>query len=755
MLKFNIINVDENLDRTLLFYLRENKNTQKALIDGITNLMSFKSEANGTSFDSLTLLAINYFFDHIYVYHIKGSDDKLKKHRYKSLKKKTIAGIKGIFDACNYTPYVPIETIENVEYVELFRPDYYTECYLIIQIAYFFGSNRFGIHHPYIRIVEHYRLTGKVLPNHLERERLESAFKKIDDFKGWKKDRTKFKKKPIEFTKDRNLNIWYYGVLDILANVLGTCKNYRYEYPLKDGEISEYRLYNKFIQTPRILRKVQPFEMIEFDIKSGHLSYIDLLVGSNVAKTAYENYAKKHNVSRDTAKRKFQSILNLRKFRNTQSKIRGYLNTLCGFGYSLEQAKRIFYEVTDAPDRLFGNWATEYENKSVNEFAKTNNLKGWTRGHDAVYCLKMRNIDYSNFCMSFENGVIQFELQEMGLHQNNFTILQHRYKKKKCIYFSGLQIENVINKKILGLIPPIVMRFKDCVTVTWHKDDNEKREHFAVSVNLNYHQERFEYYAPKINCSQDIQIEIVNAYNTILVLNDYNVSNDFTYKFCQHIRKFLLFDVITYSRLLVNECGSDFLPKKRSTRISLISKNNENNDIDFIETDNEASDAENAEIEEFNYMVAINKATGICTKEFENMQFLDFLKQWIYGNTTILLKPKKYEDKKDLKTKMHEIDSIAKRSIVSENTFFGKKSIDIISESIIRSDFFRKVAFCPRIDRKRTRKRQEIQLARQERNWYNDDKKRTRQLILAKEIALEIDFWFNYKSKYNIEYVTK
>lgn len=752
MSKFNIINVDENLDRILLFYLRENQDTSEALNSGIRNLMTSKSEVNGTSFDSLTLLAINYFFDHIYVYHIIGSDDKFKKHPYKSLKKTTIARIKGIFDACNYTPYVPIETIENAEYVELFRSDYYTECYLIIQTAYFFGSNRFGINHPYIKIVEHYRNTGNVLPNDLERERLESAFKKIDDLKVWEKDPTKFEKKPIVNTKDRNLNLWYYGVLDILANVFGTCTNYKYDYPYKDGKISEYRLYNKFIQTPRILRKVQPFEMIEFDIKSGHLSYIDLLVGSNVAKTAYENYAKKYNVSRDTAKRKFQSILNLRKFRNTWRKKEEYLNTLCGFGYTLEQAKRIFYEVTDSPDRLFGNWATEYENISVNEFAKKNNLTGWTRGHDAVYCLKKRNIDYSKFCMTFQNGTIQFELQEVGLHLDNLTILQHRYKKKKCIYFSGLQIENVINKKILGLIPPIVMRFKDCVTVTWRKDDAEKREDFVVSVNLNYHQEKFEYYAPKINCSQDIHVEIVNAYNTFLVLNDYNLSKDFAYNFCQHIRKFILFDVITYSRLLVNECGSDFLPNKRSTRISLISKKN---DIVYIEMDDEASDAENVEIEEFNYMVAINKATGICTKEFENMQFLDFLKKWIYGNATILLKPKKYEDKKDLKTKMYEIDSIAKRSIVSKNTFFGKKSIDIISESIIRSDFFRKVAFCPRIDRKRTRKRQEIQLARQERNWYNDDEKRTRQLILAKEIALEIDFWFNYKSKYNIEYVTK
>ena len=753
MLKYSIIDVEKDLNQDLKPYLNHNKNTQKALINGIENLMSLKSEDNGTSFGSLTLLAINYFFDHIYVYHVKD-DDNLKKHRYKNLKKTTIAIIKGIFDACNYTQYTPIQTIETAEYVELFRSDYYTECYLIIQTAYFFGSNRFGIHHPYIKIVEHYRVTGDVLPNDLEIERLESAFKKIDDFKAWEKDRTKFKKKPIEFTKDRNLNIWYYRVLDILANVFGTCKNYRYKFPLRDGKISEYRLYNKFIQTPRILRKVQPFEMIEFDIKSGHLSYIDLLVGSNVAKTAYENYAKKYNVSRDTAKRKFQSILNLRKFRNARREKEEYLNTLYGFGYTLDQAKRIFYEVTDSPDRLFGNWATEYENISVNEFAKKNNLTGWTRGHDAVYCLKMRNIDYSKFCMTFQNGIIQFELQEVGLHIDNLTILQHRYKKKKCIYFSGLQIENVVNKKILGLMPPIIMRFNDCVTVTWHKDDDEKREDFAVYVNLNYYQERFEYYAPKINCSQDMKNEIINAYNTFLVLNDYNLTNDFTYKFCQHIRTFLLFDVITYSRLLINECASDFLPKKRSTRISLISNNNQNSDIIYIEND-EASDAENIEIEEFNYMVAINKAEGICTKVFENMQFIDFLKQWIYGNSSILLKPKKYGDKKDLKTKMYEIDSIAKRAVVLESTFFYEKSIDIINHSIIRSDFFHKVAFCPKIDRKRTKKRQEAQLARQEQNWHRDDEKRTRQLILAKEIAVEIDVWFNYKSKYNIEYVTK
>ncbi|WP_157495754.1 DEAD/DEAH box helicase family protein [Flavobacterium sp. WG21] len=382
---------------------------------------------SGRSFDSLTYLAVNYFYDQIYL-SCKEEDDKIKKYHYRKLKSTSIAGIKAILDVCNYTPYTPMEIITNTEYVELFRADYFTECYLIIQTAYFFGSKRFG-EHPYFESVEHYRKTGEILQNGVDEQRLESAFKKIDDFKEWVKSPTKFKKRPVQFNMDTYLNSWYYGVLDILANTFGTCKNYKYDYKVKNGVISDYRLYNKFIQTPRILRKVQPFEMIEFDVMSGHLSYIDLIVGSNVSKSAYENYAKKYNVSRDVAKRKFNSILNLKDRRNTWNSKQKYIETLCGFGWTKEEAIKIQLEITDSPNYLFVHWASKHESKYVQKLAEVNNIVGWTRGHDSLNFLKRNDIDYNNFCTSFENGIIQFELTEI-VNEKNYSVQQKIEKEK-------------------------------------------------------------------------------------------------------------------------------------------------------------------------------------------------------------------------------------------------------------------------------------------------------------------------------------
>lgn len=836
MLKYHVINVDKNIDHNLSFYLKNNGDTEKALIDGIANLMNFNSES-GTSFDALTYLAINYFYDNVYVYYTKD-DDKPIKNRFRKVGGTTIAGLKAILDACNHTAYTPIQTLNTAEYKELFCATYYVECYLIIQTAYFFGSQRFE-QHPYIKVVENYRKTGIVLQNDLEKERLESAFKKIDQFKEWQKYPKKFNKKPIPFGKDNYMNSWYYGVLDVIANTFGTCKYFKYEFPLKNGKISEYRVYNKLIQTPRILRKVQPFEMVEFDIKSGHLSYIDLLVGSNVSKTAYENYAKKHNVSRDVAKRKFQSILNLREFRNTWHKKQEYLNTLCGFGWTIEQANRIVLEVTDAPDYLFGYWASKYESQFVNEFVEVNDLKGWIRGHDAVYCLKRRDVDYTGFWTLFENGIIQFELEETDLHHDNYKIMRHKYKPKKAIYFSGLRLEKVVVKKIVDIIPPIVMKFNDCVLVIWRKDDPEKRQEFIVHVNLNYHQEKFQFYSPKIDCKKEIQSEIINAYNTLLVLNNYNVSSADTYLFCQHLRKYLLFDVVTYSRLLINEDGNDFDPKLRTTRISLNYDNNKRDDGYDGDDDYNDCDDENDDSEEFNNMVGMNIVIGICSRENEIIILGNFLREWIYGKATVNTKPKKYTESKDLLTKMYEIDSIGKRAnlkktaictdkltgIINESTISGDmynkmafspeidstenwlsylqnafstdksigiknesiicgdlfsimeyspeiyytkkstilpqnaisigKSIGIINESIIYGDLFRKMAFCPKIDRKRTKIRQQAQQRKQELDWHKDDEKRTRQMMIATEIAPQIDYWLNYKPKYNIEYVKR
>lgn len=732
MIKYNTISVDTNLNKSLSFYHNANPDTETALKNGIENLSNFNTK--GYSFDGLTYLAINYFLDKIFVYY----DAESKKHNYKTNGTTTIASIKGYFDACNYTQYTPINTIDKNDFKQLFNAELFTESYLIIQTAYFFGSKTFG-QHQYIDVVEHYRLHDVILPNDLDKTQLARAFGQIDTFKDWKQNPGNYKIKPSQFSKCTYLNNWYYGTLDLIVNTLMSlghnCKNFKYEFPIKQGKVSEYRIYNKLIQTPRILRKVQPFEMIEFDIKSGHLSYIDLLVGSNVSKTSYDNYARVHNIPRDEAKRKFQSILNWREYRKTADKQKQYHTDLCGFGWTPEQATRIINEVTDAPDYLFGHFASKLELKYTDAFVTVNKIKGSTRGHDAIYLLKRRDVDYSQLITSFENAIIQFELKPTEQHRANFEIETCQYDTPKAIYFNGITNKRVAIKYNIGKIPDIVLTFTDFVEVVW-RAGTEKEERFNVYVGINYHKAKFSYHAPKINTEKPILNEIKNAYNTLLVLNDYTLETDITHAFCQHIRKYLNFDIVAYSRLLQTETATNFDPAIRQTRISTIYNELKTDDVDF------------------NNMLAQNIATGLCTQFLMFERFKKLLRRWIVGQYKIDKKPRG-GNYYNLKLKMFEIDKAGRKAINAKTLTLGAELSPIIESIIIEQSSGGKMLFCPKIDKKQTKERQAKQLAKQERDWHKLDLIRTEQLRLAKEAITEIIDLFKTESKYNINHVTK
>lgn len=729
MIKYSTISVDTDLNNSLSLYRSANTDTETALKNGIENLANFNSK-NGYHFDSLTYLAINYFYDNIFVYY----DAETKKHSYKTNGTTTIASIKGYFDACNYTQYTPINTIDKTDYKQLFNAELFTESYLIIQTAYFFGSDVFG-KHEYIEVVEHYRKTGTILKSSLDKTQLNRAFETIYTFKNWNGKGIK----PSQFSKDTYLNNWYYGTLDLIVNTLMSlghnCINFKYEFPIKQDKVSEYRIYNKLIQTPRILRKIQPFEMIEFDIKSGHLSYIDLLIGSNVSKTAYDNYAKVHGITRDEAKRKFQSILNWREYRKTPAKQKQYHTDLCRFGWTPEQATRIINEVTDAPDYLFGHFASKFELQYTDTFITVNKIRGSTRGHDAVYLLKRRDVNYLHFITSFENGIIQFELKPTEQHKPNFEIETRQYNTPKAIYFNGITNKRVAIKYIIGKIPDIVLTFTDFVEVVW-RDGTEKEERFNVYVGINYHKAKFNYYAPKINTEKTILNEIKNAYNTLLVLNDYTLENDITHAFCQHTRKYLNFDIVTYSRLLQAETANDFIPVIKETRISTIYNEHKANVVDF------------------NNMLAQNIATGLCTEFLMFERFKNLLQRWIVGQYKIDKKPKggKYYN---LRLKMFKIDKVGRNTINTKTLTLDAEPSSIIESIIIEQSLAGKMLFFPKIDKKQTKERQSKQLAKQIKDWYKLDLIRTEQIRLTKEVITEIIDLFKIESKYSINYVSK
>jgi hypothetical protein len=237
MIKYNTLCVDTDIDNTLSTYLNVNRDTEQAFESGIHNLSNFNTK-DGYSFDSLTYLAVNYFYEHIFIYH----DKDIIKHSFRTIGCTTLSNVKGYFDACNYTPYTPINTVDTCDFKQLYNARLYTECYLVIQVAYFFGSTSFG-YHEYIDVVEHYRMTGKVKDNSLDASQLKRAFEQIDEFKKWNGKG----KKPSQFLKDTYLNNWYYGVLDIIVNVFKSlghkCKHFNYEFPIKNEKISDRNLH--------------------------------------------------------------------------------------------------------------------------------------------------------------------------------------------------------------------------------------------------------------------------------------------------------------------------------------------------------------------------------------------------------------------------------------------------------------------------------------------------------------------------------
>src|SRR5690554_6619283 len=126
----------------------------------LQNIQGDNKETKGTTFSELTLLAMAYFYERIF------PKDAISDAVY------TVEGVKGFFDACNYTPYTAIYEIDTTCY-KLRDTALFRACYLIIQCAWFFNSEHFG-RHQYLEYSSHYIKTGEQLP--------------IEDYKYNKKD---------------------------------------------------------------------------------------------------------------------------------------------------------------------------------------------------------------------------------------------------------------------------------------------------------------------------------------------------------------------------------------------------------------------------------------------------------------------------------------------------------------------------------------------------------------------------------------
>lgn len=321
----------------------------------------------GYSFNKILIHAISYFYDFIFVDPETGkSYDTGSKHRH------TLKFIKGAFDCCNYTNYKPIVK-ENVEYNTLTNAPLFTECWFVIQSAYFFNSERFG-GHQFLDYINYYVTTGKKLP--IENYKHDREYLKLAYLRRDKKSNNESyqNKKEVEQEAIEHVKNWFYEVLLLMVDELNRSREY---FRIKEKDNREY---NALVSTPRELRKELPFKVYEYDIKSAYPSFIDMMIGSNLSNDIYENIKKNRNISRGRAKQLVQIFYNGRdKIKKTDA-----IDFFRDCGYSENDIKRLMKLVYD-PDEKFFYKLTPYEEEYIGRFCKKNGIRNYTRLHDAVY----------------------------------------------------------------------------------------------------------------------------------------------------------------------------------------------------------------------------------------------------------------------------------------------------------------------------------------------------------------------------------
>lgn len=332
----------------------QNRISNTTEIDFTSALNDMKGDdksGNGFTFSEITLLAMAYFIDKIFI-------DKLKDEYY------TLEMIKGFLDANNYTSYTAIHEID-VEFFELNESPYFKHCWLIIQTAWFLNSEHFGSH-QHIEYLNHYFETGFKLP--------------IEDYLF---DTNYLQKKYLEIDNNRQKSIgidgyklvgqWYHSILFLICNELQlSTKNFKIT-------TKDYREYNPLTKTSRQLRTLMPFKVIECDIKSAFPTFLDIETGAKIKGEVYNNVMRTEGITRDKAKKKFNTMCNSGAYHCVEETI----DFLVNCGYTLEQSEHIV-TLTHDKERKFFSYMTEYESVAISSFKKQNGLQRGTRLHDSV-----------------------------------------------------------------------------------------------------------------------------------------------------------------------------------------------------------------------------------------------------------------------------------------------------------------------------------------------------------------------------------
>jgi hypothetical protein len=314
--------------------------------------------SSGEEFESVVLKSLNYFFlNCVNPSHLDVDEWSL-------------SFAKSLLDRNNFSGFTPVLSADPSRVIQVNECEYYKECFALIQFAYYI--NEIALHSKlqktqFYIYIKHYLETGVMLPDSEYKYDLEYLHKKYKDYK---KSKT---------TPEKTLYFWFNGALLILLKDLGlSVKNFKCSY--KNG-----REYNALTNVPRDFRKFFPFVLRQYDIKSANPNFVDNILGSSVANNVYSDLMFAHNITRNQAKRKFNSMLNM----GAKGFKREFFVNFFGSTYKEHTDKLI--DLITAKDVLFWERMQLTEEVVIKKFIAVNGLINGTRLHDAVFMIDSKN----------------------------------------------------------------------------------------------------------------------------------------------------------------------------------------------------------------------------------------------------------------------------------------------------------------------------------------------------------------------------
>ena len=345
-----------NNHQSVKFEITQFTQTAEQYFNAINDIRG--NTSSGEEFESVVLKSLNYFFlNCVNPSHLDADEWSL-------------SFAKSLLDRNNFSGFTPVLSADPSRVIQVNECEYYKECFALIQFAYY--VNEIALHSKlqktqFYIYIKHYLESGVMLPDSEYKYDLEYLHKKYKDYK---KSKT---------TPEKTLYFWFNGALLILLKDLGlSIKNFKCSY--KNG-----REYNALTNVPRDFRKFFPFVLRQYDIKSANPNFVDNILGSSVANNVYSDLMLAHNITRNQAKIKFNSMLNM----GAKGLKREFFVNFFGSTYKEHTDKLI--DLITAKDVLFWERMQLTEEVVIKKFIAVNGLINGTRLHDAVFVIDSKN----------------------------------------------------------------------------------------------------------------------------------------------------------------------------------------------------------------------------------------------------------------------------------------------------------------------------------------------------------------------------